>query len=286
MVNKESILWEASFILEGIPLPKDAPMSMDKFSFERLSGKEFENLWLPTLAKVEFEAPENENISEIGKRLLQDFIGLFTLEINYAIRIVRDEGYESKTRKRRLKALPSTVLHFSKEISPELFRDKLKIANQNLRTIDFSCKRNAYLRTALDYLLYSGESSRKEERLINLVIALEALFCEELDELSYRISHRVASMLDEDGKQRAQIFKDMREIYIERSKIVHKGYSSCADDQTWKHIKKAREFVIRSIKKFLMLAPKYTKSKILEKLDVAIFDTTVKEELFGLKNSN
>jgi Tat protein secretion system quality control protein TatD with DNase activity len=51
--------------------------------------------------------------------------------------------------------------------------------------------------------------------------SLEALFSSGSQELSYRIAHKAASLLGDDENQRAQIFNDIREIYDERSQIVH-----------------------------------------------------------------
>ncbi len=229
MTNGNSLgLWEVRFILVGMPLPEDK-ISDGVFSFERLSGKEFENLWLPVLAKVEVEGRQKD-IVELGRRRIQDFIGLYVLEVDYAIGIVRDYGaskiaakYQPSGKGLGASISPVITLHVEREESSESLAAEIKQANNFFRSIDFSSKQNAFIRTALDYLLYSGGSPRKEEKLIDLVISLEALFSGESQELSYSIAHRAASLLGKDREQRGQIFHDIREIYNERSQIVHRG---------------------------------------------------------------
>lgn len=283
MTNKSSLgLWEVRFILEGMPLPEDR-ISVEIFSFQRLSKGEFEDLRLPALAKVKVEGMI-KNTKELGERKLRDFLGLYALRVGYAIRIVRDYGVSQlaiyETRKRPKKHLPGKIygasispaitVHVTPKREPEFFLEGIKQANQDFETINFSSKRYAYLRTAMDYLLYSSASSRKEEKLIDLVISLEVLFSGEFQELSYSIAHRVASLLGKSKKQRGQIFKNIREIYKERSQVVHTGYSKYRKAETLEHIMKAREYVKQSIKKFLLLTPKYSRKEIHEKLDTAI----------------
>jgi hypothetical protein len=77
-------------------------------------------------------------------------------------------------------------------------------------------------------------------------------------------------LLGDDENQRAQIFNDVREIYDERSQIVHEGYSKYNSLETDEHIQKAGKLVKELVKKFLELASKYSREELNRKLDVAI----------------
>lgn len=304
MPNEDS-LWEVGFILEEMPLPEDK-ITVGNFSFESLSSNESEGLSLPALAKVKVQrkskekdlSKEREKVIESAERLLKDFVGLYALRIGYPIRIVRfhhvmDLSKDSlgnaisRTREREkllksIKGLITLALPMEireQKIIRRALKETLKLTSQDLQSIDLSSKPNQYLRTALDYLQYSKVASQKEEKLIDLVIALEVIFSEGSHELSYRMAHRAASLLGESDQQKAELFKVVREIYNERSKIVHTGSSAYASDETLKHISRASIIVEESLEKFLILARKYSRRAILERLDIAIFDETKRDKL-------
>jgi hypothetical protein len=78
--------------------------------------------------------------------------------------------------------------------------------------------------TAGDY--YEGHHRRATpgDRLIDLVIALEALFSpKEKTELRFRISHRAALLLGNHSSERAEIAHFLRRVYDGRSALVHEG---------------------------------------------------------------
>ena len=59
--------------------------------------------------------------------------------------------------------------------------------------------------------------------LIDLAICLEAMYLRKDQELSYRLSHRCATLLgfEKSGKEKEQIRKFIRIAYIARSRLVH-----------------------------------------------------------------
>jgi hypothetical protein len=80
--------------------------------------------------------------------------------------------------------------------------------------------------TAGDY--YEGHHKRTsaEDQLIDLVIALEALFSpKEKTELRFRISHRAALLLGDAPDARRSIGQFLRKVYDGRSALVHEGKS-------------------------------------------------------------
>ena len=86
----------------------------------------------------------------------------------------------------------------------------------------FSQREKFFLRNAIDYYVRSLKDDLLEEKLLDLMICIEALFNNENDELSYRYSLRVSSLLgigQEDKKP--EIFDNMRKFYKHRSAIVH-----------------------------------------------------------------
>jgi len=80
--------------------------------------------------------------------------------------------------------------------------------------------------TAGDY--YEGHHRRTspEDQLIDLAIALEALFSPtEATELRFRIAHRAALLLGTDPEDRRSLLRFLRKVYDARSGLVHEGKS-------------------------------------------------------------
>lgn len=77
------------------------------------------------------------------------------------------------------------------------------------------------LRLALSFFESSYTMKRGIESLVDLCIALEALFLKDKAELSYRLAHRVAAFLGTDDKGSRELFKRVRVLYDLRSAYVH-----------------------------------------------------------------
>jgi hypothetical protein len=73
MADKEQpVSWEARFVLDRIYLSGDNAFSIGDFSFEKLTGKEYEHLRLPALARVKgVEVTRHTDVLELGKRRLR-----------------------------------------------------------------------------------------------------------------------------------------------------------------------------------------------------------------------
>ena len=78
------------------------------------------------------------------------------------------------------------------------------------------------LRTALNRFNSSYERRTLSDRLIDLVIALEALFGDgESSSITYKVAMRCACWLKQPGSGRQKTFRDVRKSYAYRSKVVH-----------------------------------------------------------------
>lgn len=65
-----------------------------------------------------------------------------------------------------------------------------------------------------------------EDALIDAVVAWEALFGDSQGELRFRIATSIAWLLAKDGSNRQSVFKQARDLYDFRSRIVHGGTSA------------------------------------------------------------
>jgi Apea-like HEPN len=79
----------------------------------------------------------------------------------------------------------------------------------------------------LSALRWSGRASveeRKEEALLLFCISLEALLLSNEDrEIAYSFALRGAHLLVTEGTKRKEVFRDLKDLYTARSKIVHSG---------------------------------------------------------------
>ena len=111
-----------------------------------------------------------------------------------------------------------------KEILQHLEQAKL-IWNYFIKLPDNNLKKN--ILNALAYYFYAKKAERLEERIVNIITALECLFIESNVELGYKLSLRSSYLIshyikDDDGKK---IFKFTKDMYDIRSTIVHQGTS-------------------------------------------------------------
>jgi hypothetical protein len=65
------------------------------------------------------------------------------------------------------------------------------------------------------------EESREEDRIIDLIIALEALYSSTSEDLSYKLRLRISVLLGQDDNESQFLFKFINKAYGIRSKLVH-----------------------------------------------------------------
>ncbi len=118
-------------------------------------------------------------------------------------------------------------------------------------------KNRRYLGVAIRRLRYAQTRERLEDRLVDLVIAAEALFPGIVGkpssaELRYRLSMYVAGFLGSDREERRSIFERMRRAYDRRSSIVH---GDAVDEGTVAQlVQDVEQFVREGLRKAIELA--------------------------------
>ena len=91
-------------------------------------------------------------------------------------------------------------------------------------------KERKFLDIAIRRFGYAHERHRLEDKIIDLLIAAEALFLSDynkddpyIGEIRYRLSLRAALFLSSNAESQRMIFRQMRAAYDLRSKIAHGG---------------------------------------------------------------
>jgi len=170
-------------------------------------------------------------------------------------------------------------------IKPELKLEKSEIEDFKkfwLFYKEFLPKRDnfLFLNTAISRLDFAYDNSRVEDRLIDYMIAFEALFLKgnEDQELNYRLALRTAVLLGESKESKEEVFKNMKTAYKLRSLVVHgKNFDKLKKELEEKHknvnefILKIEEYLRKAIKQFLELIKTYSdQDAIIDYLDSII----------------
>lgn len=106
-----------------------------------------------------------------------------------------------------------------------------------------------YLNTSMGRFNASYEKRNLPDRLIDLIIALEALFSDgEPGSVAYKVAMRCACWLHAPGDVRVKLFSKLKHYYSVRSKAVHGGKTSSLLKE---EVADLEEVVRRSLLKFL-----------------------------------
>lgn len=147
----------------------------------------------------------------------------------------------------------------------------------NKYIIQFS-SRNTPFQTAVRRFYFSSQRFDKEDKVIDLMIAFEALYLPENSELSFRLSLRIARFL-EDEYNPSELFEFMKKAYKVRSKFVHgETFNPSVKENNVKEleikslIKQLYEILRLSIKKYVMNFSNVPFSDFIKSIDDKIIN--------------
>ena len=137
-----------------------------------------------------------------------------------------------------------------------------------------------------DFYETSMQQKDSVTRLINLAIALEALFSpSDRGELNYKISLYASLLISNDAEERIETFKFVKEMYDRRSTLFHGAYDVDRYQQgtfvTNEEAERLASIIRRSILRFLVLYLKGEDSRrnILAELSNGVLDGSLIEKL-------
>lgn len=127
-----------------------------------------------------------------------------------------------------------------------LKNDEVSEAQNLIDTIQVPFQ-HEFLRLAFDSFNLSYEMHNLNLLFLSLMISMEAMFNLSRSEVRFQVSRNTAVLLGKDKENAEQIFRNMKELYVKRSNIVHGSKSQKTRiDET--DIMKLREYVRQSIK--------------------------------------
>lgn len=128
----------------------------------------------------------------------------------------------------------------------------------------------ASLTVAIRRFSYAYERWKTEDKLIDYMVAFEALFSrehEESESIGYKLSVRAARFLAKDYLQRRQIMKEMKDFYRLRSNIVH-GEALKPKDELGNTVGIIEDYLRRTIKLLIEQLQTSDKDEIILHLDL------------------
>ncbi len=117
---------------------------------------------------------------------------------------------------------------------------------------------------ALRRFNFSVERSQVEDKMIDLMIAFEALLLNEEGSPTHKLALRFAKLLGNTFEERMTLYKEMKGFYKIRSKIVH-GESTRTDEQVVLGVEERLRSSVRSV---LGRVKNQTHSMLLKRLDL------------------
>jgi len=268
-------IWDKRFIIDGMtiagnPFPQERIEIDEDMVLTQVKGKP--ERWM---AHIRVETKEGEEIfdsegDKAAKERILDFVSAYALKTDH-MPTIQDVGasemkesdclggdakgiiissetiWSEKDKKKDLESLVEAVDYFKS--NEKIFRDKL------------------WLKNALRYFYFAAMNERLEDKMINMITSLEALFFgkDERTELRYKLSLRAAALLGNVFYDRTteKVFEDIKELYGKRCDVVH----GSATKVTHNDIYKLKTYTDGAIKTFIQMSHNMSKKDILQLLN-------------------
>ena len=262
IIDSRTILtrWEYRFLIDGVFVPKDNYSVGKEIVLQKLEEHKAR-----ILIRKETSDSESNVARDMANELVVDFLSAYLAAGGYTgltPRLIKDEGGSGYSRSGSQTIADGEIRRFTvyKPMSEE---DSLRALNETNDLLESSqCEES--LRLALRQYYQALLANRAPDKFLLYFIALEALYMTGIEELSYRLSQRIALMLGDSEERRNVIFQDIRKLYAKRGKIVH-GYVTKPSKE---EVDSLGKYVRESILKFHQFKRKgLSKDKVIELLE-------------------
>jgi hypothetical protein len=148
----------------------------------------------------------------------------------------------------------------------------------------FSTNKEKFVKIALERFNLATEDDSLENKIIDYCISLEALYSNESNELTFKLSNRVAVLLGKNDLERSEIKRLVKCAYTLRSSIVHGG--DITDSKQLRNftspqdfLAKVNQIVRKSILNFVNLTKNNNKNQIIDAIDRSLLSSKELREL-------
>lgn len=229
-----------------------------------------------TVVSVTLESNSSSDAKYFAQKKLNQFLAFFSVMTLDHMKIIVNQDNPIKvtklTGKRETIEYHDRVFHIG-DFNPKILSDKVLPQYPIINN-----KGNEYVRIAMEHLLRARFEGSVELIILNNIVALESLFSESKDsgEIIYKISNRVATLLGRDNAHRIWLRKEVRDLYKQRSRIVHGDPLELEPDAFGGLFIWTKEAILR----FLTLVTKYPDhDTIIHKIDDAMIDNLSLDDL-------
>jgi len=268
-------IWDRRFIIDGMTItgnlfPQERIEIDNDMVLTQIKGKPEQ--WMAHIRVETKEGEENFDSEgdKAAKERILDFVSAYALKTDHTptiqdvgVRAMKESDclggndewftissetiWSEKDKKKDLESLVEAVDYFKS--NEKIFRDKL------------------WLKNALRYFYFAAMNERLEDKMINMITSLEALFFgkDERTELRYKLSLRAAALLGNVFYDRTteKVFEDIKELYGKRCDVVH----GSATKVTHNDIYKLKTYTDGAIKTFIQMSHNMSKKDILQLLN-------------------
>lgn len=272
-------IWDRCFVIDGmtitgIPFPQERIEIDENMVLKRVKGKPER-----CVAHIRVETKEGEELfasegDKAAKERILDFVSAYSLK-TYHTPTIQGAGASTMKESDRLGDAKGAIIGAITVTYPE--KDKKKHIERESRLLTEAVdyfksngkifRDKSWLRNALRYFYFATMNERLEDKLINMITSLEALFFGKDDwgELRYKISVRAAALIGNvfDDKTTEEVFDDIKKLYGKRCDVVHGRVTKVTHDDIYKLM----TYTKRSIKTFVQMSHIMSKEKILQLLD-------------------
>lgn len=233
------------------------------------------------LIEKEFDAVLNEqDIIDGNGGNLTNFFGKFQQEIIFsyieplitALRLFKEGDlaywnsyFYNPNEVKKIISLSSQKSSFLWSQKYSLLSNEAEFCNEFIN--NFVMPESEYLKLAIEQFNNSYVAVSLESSFLNLMMSLEALYTKSNQELSFRLRRNCAILLGTNYENSQMIFRDIKELYDKRNKLIH-GKSKQGEIKQ-EDVHKCSNYVRSSIKKFIEL--KEGHDELLNKLDTLGF---------------
>lgn len=271
--------WQVSFIIKGLIAPKEG-IAYGDIIVRGCSENSDESQFI--MKVTEEEVKDNSAISAKFEKEIANMLQLYALETGNFATLPSSYVACPITNEMPFGKIPPKPLTIEiveiKADSSKIVKESVSALKYVLRAYGslknvFEDSSKTFLRHGLKYYYMALGERDIERKIIDLIIALEALFSAG-EEIRFRTSLRIASLLSFLGLDKKEVFNVVYKLYDKRSKIVH-GVKSVG--VSWDEVNKLERYLRDCLRVFLFLDK--GKDEILKMLDECIIDEKICLEL-------
>lgn len=186
---------------------------------------------------------------------------------------------------RKLEVYESTPQKLGSILLSTADRRSLLTKYHDVKALFDKGKKSRFLVNSISRFGMARRHRRDSNKIVDYVIALEALLIEGAGESTFKLAHRIAALCGDSDKERLSVWEFIKEVYKFRSGIVHKSTETqfninskavSASEVSYRLDKITRIAILRMVNIF---SNSESKEEVLKLVDRSIYDKAILQKL-------